>query len=299
MDPNKKRILTIITAATTVIILMAFAVFYFVRKANQKEAEVADIVAQMNFEKEQVQKEYSNMNQEFEGYTTTIKNDSLVKLLQKQKTKVDQLLNELRITKSTNARRIAQLRQELATVRKVMIQYVNQIDSLNSANKVLKTENVEVHRKYRAANDSVMKLSKDKASLNQVVTRASILEVYNFSMTPLNSKGKKTGWFAQTTNLQFKYTLGKNITAQPGEKTIYLRITRPDDQVLTKSPNNVFPYENKNIAYSASKTIEYTGEAKSDVIFWRVGEILPKGTYRVEFFADGNRIGSFSFAFEK
>ena len=299
MDPNKKRILTIITAATTVIILMAFAVFYFVRKANQKEAEVADIVAQMNFEKEQVQKEYSNMNQEFEGYTTTIKNDSLVKLLQNQKTKVDQLLNELRITKSTNARRIAQLRQELATVRKVMIQYVNQIDSLNSANKVLKTENVEVHRKYRAANDSVMKLSKDKASLNQVVTRASILEVYNFSMTPLNSKGKKTGWFAQTTNLQFKYTLGKNITAQPGEKTIYLRITRPDDQVLTKSPNNVFPYENKNIAYSASKTIEYTGEAKSDVIFWRVGEILPKGTYRAEFFADGNRIGSFSFAFEK
>ena len=299
MDPNKKRILTIITAATAVIILMAFAVFYFVRKANQKEAEVADIVAQMNFEKEQVQKEYSNMNQEFEGYTTTIKNDSLVKLLQNQKTKVDQLLNELRITKSTNARRIAQLRQELATVRKVMIQYVNQIDSLNSANKVLKTENVEVHRKYRAANDSVMKLSKDKASLNQVVTRASILEVYNFSMTPLNSKGKKTGWFAQTTNLQFKYTLGKNITAQPGEKTIYLRITRPDDQVLTKSPNNVFPYENKNIAYSASKTIEYTGEAKSDVIFWRVGEILPKGTYRVEFFADGNRIGSFSFAFEK
>jgi len=299
MDPNKKRILTIITAATAVIILMAFAVFYFVRKANQKEAEVADIVAQMNFEKEQVQKEYSNMNQEFEGYTTTIKNDSLVKLLQNQKTKVDQLLNELRITKSTNARRIAQLRQELATVRKVMIQYVNQIDSLNSANKVLKTENVEVHRKYRAANDSVQKLSKDKASLNQVVTRASILEVYNFSMTPLNSKGKKTGWFAQTTNLQFKYTLGKNITAQPGEKTIYLRITRPDDQVLTKSPNNVFPYENKNIAYSASKTIEYTGEAKSDVIFWRVGEILPKGTYRAEFFADGNRIGSFSFAFEK
>jgi hypothetical protein len=158
---------------------------------------------------------------------------------------------------------------------------------------------VEVHRKYRAANDSVVKLSKDKESLNQVVTRASILEVYNFSMTPLNSKGKKTGWFAQTTNLQFNYTLGKNITATTGDKTIYVRITRPDEQVLTKSPNNVFPFENRNIAYSASKNIEYTGEAKSDVIFWKVGEILPKGSYRVEFFADGYRIGSFKFTFEK
>jgi len=299
MESDKKRILTIITAATVIIIVMAFAVFYFIRRANQKEAEVAEIVEQMNFEKEQVQKEYSNLNQEFEGYTTTIKNDSLVKLLQNQKTKVDQLLNELRITKSTNARRIAQLRQELATVRKVMILYVNQIDSLNSANKVLKTENVEVHKKYQAATETVQQLSKDKESLNQVVTRASILEITNFSMTPLNSKGKKTGRFAQTTNLQFKYTIAKNITAQAGEKVIYLRITRPDDDVLTKSPNNVFPFENKNIAYSASKNIEYTGEAKSDVIFWKVGEILPKGNYRAEFFADGNRIGSFTFAFEK
>jgi hypothetical protein len=299
MDSDKKKILTIISAATAIIIILAFAVFYFVRKANQKEAEVAEIVEQMNFEKEQVQKEYSNLNQEFEGYTSTIKNDSLVKLLQNQKTKVDQLLNELRVTKSTNARRIAELKKELATVRMVMIQYVNQIDSLNSVNKVLKTENVEVHKKYQAATETVQQLSKDKESLNQVVTRASILEITNFSMTPLNSKGKKTGWFAQTTNLQFKYTIAKNITAQPGEKTIYLRITRPDDDVLTKSPNNVFPFENKNIAYSASKTIEYTGEAKNDVLFWKVGEILPKGTYRAEFFADGNRIGSFSFVFEK
>jgi len=299
MDSDKKKILTVISIATVIIILLAFAVFYFVRKAKQKEVEVAEIVEQMNFEKEQVQKEYSTLNSEFEGYTTTIKNDSLVKLLQNQKTKVDQLLNELRITKSTNARRIAQLKKELATVRMVMIQYVNQIDSLNSANKVLKNENVEVHKKYQAANETVQQLSKDKESLNQVVTRASILEVYNFSMTPLNSKGKKTGWFAQTTNLQFKYTIAKNITAVPGDKTIYLRITRPDEQVLTKSPNNVFPFENQNIAYSASKNIEYTGEAKSDVIFWRVGEILPKGTYRAEFFADGNRIGNFTFTFEK
>jgi hypothetical protein len=296
---NKRTTLIIITSAAVVIVLLAFAVFYFVRKANQKEAEVAEVVEQMNFEKQQVEKEYSNLNQEFEGYTSNIKNDSLIKLLDNQKSKVQQLLNELRITKSTNARRIAQLKEELATVRQVMIQYVNQIDSLNSANKVLKTENVEVHRKYQAATATVEQLSKEKESLNQVVTRASILEITGFSMIPLNSKGKKTGWFSQTANLQFNYTIAKNITAQPGNKTIYLRITKPDGEVLAKSPNNVFPFENQNIAYSSSKNIEFTGDAKKDVIFWKVDEILPKGTYRAEFFADGNRIGSFTFLFEK
>jgi hypothetical protein len=298
MDPEKRRNLLIITAVSVIILILGFAVVYFMRKASQKEAEVAEVVEMMNFEKEQVQKEYANLNQEFEGYTSNIKNDSLVKLLQDQKTKVQQLLEELRITKSTNAKRIAQLRKELATVRQIMIQYVNQIDSLNSANKVLKTENVEVHRKYKAATETVQTLSKEKESLNQVVTRASILEVTNFSMTPLNSKGKKTGWFTQTTNLQFKYTISKNITAQPGEKIIYLRITRPDDDVLTK-PGNVFQFENKIITYSSSKNFEYTGEALSDVIYWKVGEILQKGTYRAEFFIDGNRVGSFSFVFEK
>jgi len=296
---QKKRNLIIMIAGALIIAALAFAVFYFIRQANQKEAEVAEIVEQMNFEKQQIEKEFTDMNQEFDGYTTNIHNDSLVKLLNDQKTKVQQLLDELRVTKSTNARRIAQLKQELATVRRVMIQYVNQIDSLNAANHILKTENVEVKRKFQAANETVQQLSKEKETLHQVVSRASIMEVNNFSMTPLNNKGKKTSWYSQTANLQFNYTVAKNVTAQPGDKTIYLRITRPDGDVLTKSPSNVFAYENKDITYSASKSFEYTGDAKSDVIYWKVGEILPKGNYRAEFFIDGNRVGSFTFVFEK
>ena len=299
LDSRRKNNLIIISIAALVIVGLAIAVFYFVNKANQKEKEMAEVVEMMNFEKQQVEKEFSDMNSEFDGYTSNIHNDSLVQLLQNEKTKVQQLLDELRVTKSTNAVRIAQLRQELATVRKVMIQYVNQIDSLNSANKVLKTENVEVHRKYQAATENAQQLAKDKESLNQVVTRASIMEVTNFSMMTLNSKGKKTTWFTQTASLLFNFTIAKNVTAQPGEKSVYLRITRPDDDVLTKSPNNTFPYENKDIAYSAFKKIEYAGDAVNDVLFWKIGEILPKGNYRAEFFIDGNRVGSFKFVFEK
>lgn len=297
MDPKKKNLI-ILSAAVAIIIILAFAVVYYLRQAREKEAEMAEIVEQMNFEKEQVQKEFADMSHEFDGYTPNIKNDSLVRLLNDQKTKVQQLLEELRITKSTNARRIAELKKELASVRKVMIIYVNQIDSLNAANHILRTENTEVKKKYQAASETVQQLSKEKDDLNKVVNRASILEVSTFSMTPLNSKGKKTGWFTQSANLQFNFSIAKNITAQAGDKTIYLRITRPDEEVLTK-PGNTFQYEDKKIAYSASKKIEYTGDAISDVIYWKIDEILPKGTYHADFFADGNRIGSFTFKFEK
>ena len=297
MDKVKRRNFIIITTVSVVIVALGFAVFYFKNKARQTETEMQEMSQMMTFEKEQVQKEYANLNQEIGSYTTNIKNDSLVKLLQDQKSKVQQLLEELRVTKSTNAKKIAQLRQELATVRQVMIQYVNQIDSLDKANKVLKTENVEVHRKFKAASETVKELSKEKENLNQVVTRASILEVTNFKMSPLNSSGKKTGWFSQTATLQFNYTITKNVTSQPGDKTVYLRITRPDDDVLTKG--NTFRFENKNISYSSMKKFEYSGEELNDVIYWKVGEILPKGTYKADFFIDGNRVGSFSFVFEK
>jgi hypothetical protein len=30
-------------------------------------------------------------------------------------------------------------------------------------------------------------------------------------------------------------------------------------------------------------------------MYWKVEEVLPKGTYRADFFIDGNRVGVFNF----
>jgi predicted transcriptional regulator len=292
----KKNNLVILSVMAVVIIALIITVIYFINKSKQKEAEIAEVAEMMNFEKQQVEREYQDLATEFDGYNTTnIRNDSLFKLLENQKVKVQQLLEELRVTKSTNARRITELKNELATVRKVMIRYVNQIDSLNAENKVLRNENTEVKRKYSEASQTVQQLSKEKENLNEVVTRASKLDMTGFSVQKLNNKNKKTGWFSQVANLQFSFTIAKNITAQTGPKTIYLRITRPDNEVLTKSDNNVFQFENKRITYSSKKDFEYTGEALTDVIYWKVEEVLPKGTFRADFFVDGNLIGSYNF----
>jgi hypothetical protein len=294
----KKNNLILIVLSVVVLLLIGTVIF-FVQMNKQKDAEMSEVVEMMNFEKEQLEKDYSDLALEYDTYSSTIRNDSLVQLLQNEKMKVQQLLQELRITKATNARRIAELRNELATLRTVMAQYVHQIDSLSAANKVLRVENVEVKRKYEAASETVKQLSKEKENLTEVVTRASMLEISNFSMTPLNSKNRKTGRYSQITTLQFNYTIQKNITCPPGMKTLYLRLTRPDGEVMTKDPDDVFLYENKYIAYSAKKDFEYAGEALSDVIYWKVDEILQVGTYRADFFVDGFRIGSFTFDIKK
>jgi chromosome segregation ATPase len=180
-----------------------------------------------------------------------------------------------------------------------MIKFVNQIDSLNAVNKELKTENKEVRRKYNEASESVAQLSKDKENLHEVVTRAAKLDVTNFSMETLNSRNKKTTWFSQVATLKFNYSISKNITADPGRKTVYLRLTRPDNEVLTTNAANSFQFEDKKIAYSAKKDFDYAGETLTDVIYWKVDEIVQKGNYRADFFIDGNRVGSFTFELKK
>lgn len=298
MDMKKSNIL-IISIAVVVFLGLIGTIIYLINKNKETEAEVVEVVEMMNFEKQQVEREFQDMATEFDGYTSNIKNDSLFKLLEDQKIKMRQLLAELHETKATNAKKISQLKAELASVRKLLVHYVNQIDALNAENKELRTENSEVKRKYSQVSETADKLAKEKESLSEVVTRASKLEVSGFSFLPLNSRNKKTNMFSSTANLQFNYTVNKNITAQPGDKTMYIRITRPDNEVLTKSSGNVFEFENKQISYSIKKNFEYTSEAHSDVVYWKVEEVLPQGTYRVEFFCDGNLAGTFNFTFKK
>ena len=262
----------------------------------QQKTEMKEMVELMEFEKEQLEDEYEELAIQFDGYQTPdIHNDSLVELLSQEKQRVQDLLEELRITKVTNARRIAELKKELATVRQVMVSYVHQIDSLDRTNKRLVAENQQVKQQYQEVARQAQQLEKERTQLAEVVSRASMLEINHFQMTPLNKRDRKTTIYSQIQKLQFDYTVARNITNQPGMKTLYMRITRPDGEVMQKSVNDVFKFENSDIAYSVSNDFEYAGEEISGSLYWLVEEILQIGWYNADFFVDGELIGSFPF----
>ena len=122
-----------------------------------------------------------------------------------------------------------------------------------------------------------------------------MLEITHFQMIPLNKRDRKTTIYNQIQKLQFDYTVGRNITNKPGLKTLYMRITRPDGEVMQKSIDHLFRFENSEIAYSVSKEFEYAGEEISGAMYWAVEEILQIGWYTADFFVDGELIGSFPF----
>ena len=288
MDKNKKLIIIII-----LLIVIIGGVSFFAFYQVQENKEMTELFA---IEKEEMENEYTTYATQYDELQVQINNDSLREKLASEQLRTQRLLEELRQVKTSNAAEIMRLKKELKTVRAVLRSYVIQIDSLNKINEALTTENKEVKKKYSEATRQINTLSQEKKTLNEKVTLAAQLDATNIVVEPKNKRGKKAKKVKDAKKIAVTFTLVKNITAQTGERTLYIRIAKPDNEVLSKNASDTFTYENRNLAYSIKKYIEYTGEEQTVTVYWDVEEYLPAGTYNVYIFADGTMIGQQSFS---
>jgi hypothetical protein len=286
----------IVTIFSILIVALAGLLAYNYFLLTEKENEIKVIEQEMEFEKQASIEEFEQLSRQYEEFYIETNNDSLLKLIDEEKQKVKDLLQELKTVKATNARRIRELQKELSTVRGVLKQYVAQVDSLNTANKKLTQENVKVRKQYESATKTVKEMEEKNAELGKLIDMAAVLEAQNIQVRTLNNKGNDTKKLKRITKFEFCFTILRNITAERGEKTIYICINAPSGEVMTLSPDQLFTFEENEIAYSAKKNIAYTGENTDVCIYYDIENALEKGTYHIGIFADGNLIGTTGFA---
>ena len=259
------------------------------RKVNEDMQQLAEL------DKQEMENEYERFALQYSEMKTQINNDSIVAQLTQEQMRTQQLLEELKQVKANDAREIARLKKELATVRAVLRSYVLQIDSLNRLNESLKQENTRVKDELAVRNNEIAGLTTEKASLSEKVAIAAQLDATNITMTAKNKRGKAIKKMKDCKTVQVGFTIAKNVTATNGNRTVYVRIQTPAGTTLSAG---TFPYENRQLEYSMKKVIEYTGEETQVVTYWNVNEFLGGGDYRVSVFADGHMIGSRTFTFE-
>ncbi|WP_334167842.1 hypothetical protein [Phocaeicola paurosaccharolyticus] len=284
---NKKLIIIIV-----LLLVIVGGLTYFSFQQHNENKEMAQLFA---LDKQEMENEYNSFATQYDELQVQINNDSLKQKLESEKLKTQRLLEELRQVKTTDAAEIARLKKELKTVRAVLRTYIIQIDSLNRLNEVLTNENKEVKMKYSEATSQINSLSQEKKNLNQKVTLAAQLDATNISISAKNKRGKETDKVSNVKKLAISFSIVKNITAETGERTLYIRIAKPDNDILSNG-NSTFTYENRSLDYSIKKYIEYTGEEQNVTVYWDVQEYLPAGTYNVYIFAEGNMIGQKSFS---
>ena len=293
MEDQKKKIVLITVACLLLATIITLGLM--LAQSKQQNSEMQELFA---IEKEELESEYSSFALQYDELKVRITNDSLQYKLEQEKLRTQQLLEELKQTKADNAAEITRLKKELKTVRAVLRSYVIQIDSLNAINEGLKKENKRVTEKYREATKTIDELSTAKEELSQIVTLASQLDAAGIKMSLLKKSGKVVSKLKRAKQIEIKFTITKNITAETGNKTVYARIIQPSQEVLTKSTSNTFTYEDREIGYSMRKHIEYTGEEQEVTMYWDVEEYLQPGTYRIYLFADGVMIGEANYEFE-
>ena len=289
---NKKILIPLIVLGVLLIGGIAFLAFRL-EKQQQENKEMQELAA---LDKKEMENEYQQFANQYSEMKTQISNDSIVAQLTAEQEKTQKLLDELRQVKSTDAREIARLKKELATVRAVLRSYVLEIDSLNRLNQNLKDENTRVRGQYEEATKRIEGLNTERASLSEKVAIAAQLDATGIKMSLKNKRGKDTDKGKKCKTVQVSFTIAKNVTAHNGMKTFYVRITTPTGAVLGNGGS--FSYENRTLQCSMKKTAEYTGQETSIVTFWNVSQTLIEGAYNVSIFADGNMIGSRTFNFE-
>jgi predicted nucleic acid-binding Zn-ribbon protein len=283
----------------TLVILLSIALVAVVFLYFAKKQEHNSIVTEINNEKDSIKVELTNMLINYDSLKTN--NDRLNQNLLFTQTEIKNLLVELDQVKRASVSEVSNYKDKVNTLRGIMKNLYNQIDSLNERNKILYAENVQVKQRYTDEKSKNEVLVKEKDELVQTVKRAQILEAVDLKITGLNPRDKETDRIARTKKIMISLSLSKNLTASRGAKDIYVRIMRPDQLLLVTNPSDVFNFEDMQIPYSAKREVNYEGSELPVNIYWdNTGhDPLIPGIYTVDVFADGYNIGTSKYLFKK
>ena len=291
MDKKMKTTLGVVAA---VVALVIGFLLYTMREQMFESQQMLELA---EMDKREMENEYEQFAMQYNEMMTQINNDSLAAQLEQEQKRTEELLEELRRVKSSDAAEIMRLKKELATLREVLRSYVMQIDSLNRMNEALTQENSNLKTQNQQAQQHISNLSSENESLSDKVAIASQLDATGIVVEARNKKGKAAKQIKDVRKFAISFNISRNVTTATGIRTIYVRISTPTGDVLSKG--GTFAYENRQLEYSIRKDIEYTGEEQAVQVFWDVSEALSAGNYRVDIFADGHNIGTTSFTFNK
>lgn len=280
------------SALVVLVIILSLAVIFLGYKYFTKSSQLgqtSEEKAILEDVKSDLEKQLRDMIVEYDSLKTN--NDSVNGLLSTEQDKIKNLLR----MHASDAEKIRKFQGELETLRKVMRSYIVQIDSLNTRNRELTAENIQVKDQLTTVETQNIELSKDKEMLNTQVQLAKVLSAKNISVTPMNKSDRENTKINKVAKVKVCFTVRENAVAEAGTKDVYLRIIRPDEVVLPSGNGETFEFNGEQVIFSAKRQLEYDNKDIDMCIFWDKNADLIAGTYTVVLYAGNYEIGSATF----
>lgn len=288
---NDKIYLAIIAVLVVICGVLTWKVFDY--RSNYENISVQ----RDNVEKDrnQLRDELQEMLKQYDELKTD--NEKVSSEMLAQKEQIKGLLEQVEKNKG-NVTLIARYKKEVVTLRTVMRSYVITIDSLNTVNQQLYSENTQVKEELGSEKNKTQQLQGQTQEMAGIIAKASLLKAsgVNSSGVRLRSSGSQveTDRAANTEIIKTCFQIVENSTARAGSKTIYVRIQKPDGSVMsTLSETGTF--EGTTGPFSARKEIDYNNKAEDLCIYSNATKGLTPGKYSVQIYESGTRIGAGSF----
>jgi hypothetical protein len=197
------------------------------------------------------------------------------------------------------------VKKKLAQLQVVAQGYVRQMDSLYRVNASLTEENVAIKKDLKNLKKEKEEIESDRKVLSEKVEIAAVLKAINMDAAGLRlrSGGEKevtTDKVQRVDQVRVCFTIGENEIATPGKKDIYIRIARPDQEILVKSrlDDYSFEFQGERLQYSMMQTIDYENRAVDLCLYWKKeysNQEMKAGLYHVDIFCENAIIGHTTF----
>jgi len=206
--------------------------------------------------------------------------------------KLKQQINNILKNKNATDQQLSEARSLIARLNTSVRSYEDQIASLKTENKTLVTRNEQLAQER----DSV---STERETLRKL---GSVLHASNIRMIPIDlrrngNKEKETSKAKRVDLMRIYFDIDENRIAESGEKQIFLRITGPDGLLLSNAAYGsgiTTTEQGEKIGYTLAKSvyIEKDKTQQDVTVDWKQDSHFAKGTYLIELYNEGFRIGS-------
>ncbi len=277
------------------VIIIAVLTFMLITSRNAlKDISTEKVVAEdlnqeLKVELDSVLMEYNMVKMEYDSVLTT--QDSII---QANAQEIERL-----IAQQSDYRRI---RRQLNLLREITQNYVHEIDSLYTENRVLKAENVEMQEEIQRFTRETTALSESKEELESKVEVASALRAFQINATPIRLRGsnreEETDRARRTDLIKVCFTVAENPVATPGNKNVYVRIAEPNGNILRMGDDDRYSFISgeDTLQFTMKGEFNYTNLDTEVCLQWNNTSDYEDGMYLVSIFTDEFRLGESQFS---
>ena len=289
---SKKRIFWLLI----LLLLLNGITFFFFLKQRQETLTVTERNKNLTSDKMALQSDLEQKKQALEQIETD--NAELQEQIDKQKEQIVVYLERLK----KNEKDL----KFLADVRIKLKEYEKIVSDLQAQNRALQEQNALLSRENNDLKEESEALRKEKEEIALKLRMVNYLQAHDFQISGLRSKG--AGKYVVVTkarsvnSLKTCFTVVENFLLEAGERILYLRIVNPKGQLLANEddPENAFftALNGEKVNFTEKRTIDYNQKALDACIFWnnQSTDLLLKGTYIFEVWAEGRLIGKSTMA---